>query len=191
MTLDARIEAMLFATAQSMSVKRLSELLQMDAKKIHEALDALAERLQESGSGVQLLLHGNDAELVTRPEAAEWVRAAIKMEATGELTRPSLEALAILSYRGPMTRPELEQIRGVQSALILRNLMMRGLVEMKEDRRLGQPTYVVTSDFLKHLGVDRIEALPEFESLHGHPVVEQVLKELDAPDAPNDQKLSV
>lgn len=191
MTLDARIEAILFATAQSVSVKRLSELLQTETKDIKEAMDALAKRLEESGSGVQLLVHGNDAELITRPEAAELVRAAIKMEATGELTRPSLEALAILAYRGPMTRPELEQIRGVQSALILRNLMMRGLVEMKEDMRLGQPTYVVTSDFLKHLGVDRIESLPEFESLHGHPVVEQVLKELETPEAPGDQKLSV
>lgn len=191
MTLDARIEAVLFATAQAMTVKRLSELLQAETAEIKEALDVLAERLEASGSGVQLLAHGSEAELVTRPEAAELVRAAIKAEATGELTRPSLEALAILAYRGPMTRPELEQIRGVQSALILRNLMMRGLAEMKEDVRLGQPTYAVTSDFLKHLGVDRIDALPDFDALHGHPVVEQVLKELETPEPSADQTLAV
>lgn len=191
MTLDARIEAILFATAQAVTVKRLAELLEADAKEIAKALETLAKRLDECGSGVQLLAHGNEAELVTRPEAAELVRAAIKAEATGELTRPSLEALAILSYRGPMTRPELEQIRGVQSALILRNLMLRGLVEMKEDMRLGQPTYAVTSDFLKHLGVDRLESLPDFESLRGHAVVDQVLKELETPEPPANQTLEV
>ena len=81
------------------------------------------------------------------------------------VSRPSLEALAVLAYRGPLTRPELEQIRGVQSSMILRNLMIRGLVEMKEDLRLGQPVYRVTVDFLKHIGADRVESLPDFEKL--------------------------
>lgn len=178
MTLDAKIEALLFATAQPMTVKRLAEACEEKSEAIKAALDVLAKRLQDQGSGLQLMLHGTEAELVTRPEVAELVRMTLKQEAQGELTRPSLEALAILAYRGPLTRPELEQIRGVQSALILRNLMMRGLVEMKEDGRLGQPIYTVTLDFLKHLGTDRVESLPDFDKLRGHASVEQVLNEL-------------
>ena len=130
MNLDAQLESVLFAAAKPMTVKRLAELCQAEPDKVKLGLDDLALRLDDSGSALMLARHGQDAELVTRPEAAELVRNVIKDETQGELTRPSLEALAILAYRGPMTRPELEQVRGVQCALILRNLMMRGLVEM-------------------------------------------------------------
>lgn len=179
MKLEANIEAVLFTAARPFSFKRLAELCEEDVSAVREATQELHDRLEKSGSALQLVMHGQEVELVTRPEVSEVVRATIKNETHGELTRPSLEALAILAYRGPMTRPELEQIRGVQSSLILRNLMMRGLVEMHEDRRLVQPMYSVTLDFLKHLGADRVESLPDFESLHSHPVVEQVLEELE------------
>jgi segregation and condensation protein B len=87
--------------------------------------------------------------------------------------------LSILAYRGPLTRAELEQIRGVQSAIILRNLMLRGLVETREEARLGQPVFQVTMDFVKHLGLARLEDLPDFTALHTHPTVEQVLDQLE------------
>jgi segregation and condensation protein B len=122
--------------------------------------------------------------LVTLPEAADDIRAVLKAEVRAELSRPSLEALAILAYRGPLTRPELEQIRGVQSSLILRNLLLRGLIEMKSEVRLGQPVYGVTADFLKYLGLASLEELPDFAMLHQHPVVQQVLQELEAPTQP-------
>jgi segregation and condensation protein B len=116
---------------------------------------------------------------------AETVRSVLKAEVQGELSRPSMEALAILAYRGPMTRPELEQIRGVQSALILRNLMMRGLVEMGEETRVGQPTYSVTLDFYKHLGLAKPEELPDYQALRGNSAVEQALAELEPKEDPN------
>ncbi|MDO8583732.1 MAG: SMC-Scp complex subunit ScpB [bacterium] len=175
---DALLEAILFSIAQPMTFKRLGEYMEMKSEDVKAAAETLAARLKESGSGLQLMMHGEELELVTKPEAADIVRAAIKEDMQGELTRPSLEALAVLAYRGPLTRPELEQVRGVQSALILRNLMIRGLVEMKEDTRLGQPIYQVTGDFLKHLGVDRVESLPDFEKLRSNTSVEQVLNEL-------------
>jgi segregation and condensation protein B len=108
------------------------------------------------------------------------VKKAVKHDVEGELTKPSLEALTILAYRGPMTRPELEQIRGVQSSMILRNLMMRGLVEMKEESRLGQPVYTVTLDFLKHLGIAKQSDLPRFETLSAHAAIEDVLSDLES-----------
>jgi len=178
MNLDALLEAVLFATAQPMSVKKLAELVTRDAKDVEEALDALQMRLESSGSGTTIVRSGQMAELVTHPDAAGLVRSVLKQEMHGELTKPSLETLAILAYRGPLTRPEIEQIRGVQSALILRNLLLRGLIEQKEDARLGQPMYAVTVAFYKHIGVSGAEELPDYESLRGHSAVEQALNEL-------------
>ncbi len=129
--------------------------------------------------------HGNEAEPVTRPDAAEAVKNVITMEAVGELSRPSLEALTILAYRGPLTRPELEQVRGVQSSLILRNLMLRGLVEEKEDARLGQPTYAVTFDFLNALGLAGVTDLPDYAELRGHATIQDVLSDIQHPQEPH------
>jgi len=180
MTLDSQIQAILFVAGKPVALKKLAEWCEAEPADVKAALDELAARLQDSG--LQLLRHGAEAELVTHPGAAALVRQVIKEEEQGELTRPSLEALSILAYRGPLTRPELEQIRGVQSALILRNLILRGLVEMKSEGPLGQPTYAVTADFLRHLGLDRLESLPDYADLHEEPVVEQVLKELAEPE---------
>lgn len=191
MSLDSTVEAILFATAKSQSVKRLSELCRAEPEEVEQALDALGTRLHETASGIRLVRHGKEAELVSDPAQAEAVREAIKAEAQGELSRPSLEALAVLAYRGPMTRPELEQIRGVQSSLILRNLMMRGLVEMTEDVRLGQPVYAVTMDFLKHIGAESLTTLPDYQALHAHRAVEQVLEELQAVEPEASQTLAV
>lgn len=179
MTLDAQLEAILFAAGGPLTPKRLVEVCGVELEEIEGALQTLSERLQRA-SGLQLVRHGSEVELVTHPDAAELVRAVAKIEAQSELSKASLEALSILAYRGPLTRPELEQIRGVQSAIILRNLMLRGLVEMREDHRLGQPIFQVTMDFIKHLGLTSVEDLPEFESLHAHPTVEQVLDQLSS-----------
>lgn len=178
MNLDALIEAVLFATAQPMSAKKLAEIVSQKPEVVEEALGKLHERLEASGSGTTLVRSGQMAELVTHPDAAGIVRAVLKQEMHGELSKPSLESLAILAYRGPMTRPELEQIRGVQSSLILRNLMLRGLVEQKEDVRLGQPTYGVTVAFFKHIGLSEAADLPDYSTLRGHSAVEQALNEL-------------
>ena len=182
MRLDSKIEAILFATAESLTIRRLADMCEEKKEAVQTAVDQLAKRLDEQDGALTLARAGDHVELVTRPAFADLVRQAVKRDAEGELTRPSLEALAILAYRGPLTRPELEQIRGVQSSLILRNLMLRGLVEMKEDARLGQPLYAVTIDFLKHIGMKDAESLPNYQELRGNASVEQVLDELDPVD---------
>lgn len=181
MNLSSKLEAILFAAAKPFSIKRLAELTGASAEEVKEGIAHLVASLEEQESGLMLQEHGNDVELVSRPEAAELVRQVVAIEASGELTRPSLETLTILAYRGPMTRPELEQVRGVQSSLILRNLIMRGLVEEKEDARLGQPTYAVTFEFLNALGLPSVDALPEYETLRGHAAIQDVLADLEQP----------
>ena len=178
MNLDAQLEAILFAAGGPLPPRRMVEVTGRELEEIEDALQTLQRRLEEGGSGLQLVRHDSQVELVTHPDAAEVVRAVAKVEAQSELSKASLEALSILAYRGPLTRPELEQIRGVQSSMILRNLMLRGLVEMQEETRLGQPMYQVTVDFIKHLGLTNVKDLPDFEALHAHPTVEQVLNQL-------------
>lgn len=185
MNLDQIIEAILFAAGRPHTARKLAELTETKAEEVEEAIETLKSRLEE-GSGLMLQEYGKEYELVTRPEAAEMVKKVIKDEEQGELTRASLEALTILAYRGPMTRPELEQVRGIQSALILRNLMIRGLVEQKEDERLGQPTYAVTFDFLNHLGLSSVKALPDYEALRGNAAISDMLDRLNTkPEADN------
>jgi segregation and condensation protein B len=193
MTLDQIIESILFAAARPLSVRKLTEITESKVDDVEAALETLKLRLQESG-GLMLQEYGKDFELVTKPEAAEYVKKVVKDEEQGELTRASLEALTILAYRGPMTRPELEQVRGIQSALILRNLMIRGLVEQKEDERLGQPTYAVTFDFMKHLGLSSVKDLPDYETLRGNAAISDMLDRLNPKieeDKEPKEKLSV
>ena len=180
-----KIFSVLFAGARPFSIRRLGELCGGSTKEVEAALEELEKAL--ASFPIMLQLSGNDVQLVTRPAQAEIVKQVVRDEVAGELSRPSLETLTILAYRGPLTRPELEQIRGVHSSIILRNLMLRGLIEEREDARLGQPTYAVTFAFIQHLGLASLEELPEYESLRGHEHVVDVLKELEelSQDAPS------
>ena len=177
-SLDRRIEAILFALARAVTLKELSVLCAATPDACTEALKNLQERLLSSESGLQLVEQGNEVELVTHGDLGEDVRNALKQETSAELSKAALETLAILAYRGPLTRPEIEQVRGVQSALMLRNLMLRGLVEQHEEERLGQPTYRVTLTFLKQLGLEGVDGLPDYASMRQSPTVMQVLDEL-------------
>lgn len=181
MSLSHQLEAVLFAAARPFKIKRLAELLDAPSKDIEAAIAEYDARLE--GTALMLQRVGDDVQLVTRPEYATVVESVITDETKGELSRASLEALTILAYRGPLTRPELEQIRGVHSSLILRNLQLRGLIEEKEDARLGQPMYSVTFDFVRHLGLKSLEELPQYEELRGHSHVVDVLKDLEVAEA--------
>lgn len=182
MNIDAILEALLFTSSNRWTVKRLALASGHSVADVEEGLRSLMNRLETSGSGLRVVWQGNDVELVSAPELASIIAKATQAEAQAELTRPSLETLAILAYRGPLTRPELEQIRGVQSSLILRNLAMRGLIDVEDEVRLGQPVYRVSLAFLKHIGVSSVDALPDYETLSHHPTVERVLEELVAED---------
>ena len=178
---DRRIEAVLFAVARALSFRELATILELSVDEVREATSVLQERLLTSEAGLQLVMQGTEVELVTHGELGEDVRRAVKQEAASELSKAALETLAILAYRGPLTRPEIEQVRGVQSAMMIRNLMVRGLVEPHTDERLGQPTYCVTLNFFKQLGLPSVESLPDYETLRHSPTVVQILDEMTAP----------
>ena len=176
-SLKDQIEAVLFISPRPLTEARLASLFEVERDAIEEALVILGERYQNGAGGVALLQHGQEIQLVTNPEVAPIVQKFLKEETTGELTKPSLETLTIIAYRGPLPKADLEKIRGVNCSLILRNLMIRGLVEAEEDKRRLMTYYRVTTDFLRFLGFTRVTELPDYDTLHSPEVVERLLEE--------------
>ncbi len=175
--LNPKIESILFIAARPLSITKLAEVC--DAKKddVAEAVEQIAARYADSEAGIRLVRHGDTVQMATSQETADLVREFLKDETTGELTKPSLETLTIVAYRGPMTKAEIEQVRGVNCSLILRNLMMRGLVEAQGEHGNPLTTYRVTMDFLRFLGLSSVEELPDYGTLHSNENVMRVLGE--------------
>lgn len=171
------IEAVLFVSAKPVKIAALAKILGEDQIKVETALRQLAAEKDQANSALRVIIHDGEAQIVSDPALAEAVAAVGREEFSGELTQPQLETLSIISYRGPMTKAEIEQIRGVNCGLILRNLMIRGLVEEYDDRTRLQPVYSVSMSFLRALGVGAIVNLPDYERFHNDERISRLLLE--------------
>lgn len=169
-----KLESVLFAAGKPLSLKKLAELAGVTVGDVEVALQELQQRYRDGGHGLEVIVHQGEAALATHPENSELVRQFLKREELGELTRPQLEALSVIAYRGPVTKSELEQVRGVNCSLILRNLMIRGLVQVADEAEV-MSHYQVTVDFLSGLGLTSVKELPNFESLSRHENLEQFI----------------
>jgi segregation and condensation protein B len=175
-SLRTKIESILFVAAKPMSVKRLAEVTGAEKDKVQEVLDAMAKEYNNEDHGIRVLVHEGNAQIATSPDAAKLVQDYLKDETTGELTKPSLETLTVIAYRGPIMRAELEQIRGVNCSIILRNLMMRGLVEANGEPGLPTTPYSVTMEFLRFLGISSVADLPRYDDLRSHENITRILE---------------
>ena len=175
MSLSSQIESLLFIAAKPLSLKQLSELTKKDLKDVAAAGHQLVEKYKGNKAGIQIISSGGKLQMVSAPENAAVVQEFIKDETTGELTRPSLEALTIIAYRGPISKVDLDRIRGVNCSLIIRNLLLRGLVEAKFDKQKNETYYTVTFDFIRFLGVNDIKELPEYERLAKDDTIDRML----------------
>lgn len=175
MNISHIIEALLFVTGQEMSVKKLAEVTQTEEKHVEDALTHLQEKYAHGG--IVLLRNNSKVRLATQPDIAETIAQYINAELTGELTKPQLETLTVIAYRGPIIKTEIEMIRGVNCTIILRNLMMRGFIE--EVSGHVEPAYTITLDFLRYLGVSSVKELPDYHTLSTHDVVEKVLETVE------------
>lgn len=175
MALVSKIESILFVASKPLAVKKIAKALSTGEQETKEAIVGLMEKYNRPESGVVILENNEEYQMVSSPDNRDAAEQFLKAEVSGELTRPQLEALTVISYCGPITRPELEQIRGVNCSLIIRNLLMRGLVKENEDPANLLPTYEVTMDYLRHLGLTKISELPDYEVLHNHEYVMKVL----------------
>lgn len=175
--LQAKLEALLFVAAKPMESKELARLTGSKVEAVVEVLDELLKDYEKEGRGVNIIKQAKTYQLVTAPAVADLIKEFIKDETMGELSRPSLEALTIIAYRGPISKLDLDRIRGVNCALILRNLLLHGLIEAKSDSKKSETYYSVTLDFIRFLGITDISALPDYEKLRQHDSLEKILAE--------------
>lgn len=178
MSLISQLEAVLFVASKPLTTKKLCEATGDASENVVGALETLAQKYAGDDAGVHLMHAGEEWQLVTNPGERAIAERFMKAEISGELTKPQLETLTVISYCGPITRPELEQIRGVNCSLILRNLLMRGLIKESDELTALVPTYVITVDYLRALGLSRVEDLPRYAELHNH---EYVMRALGTP----------
>lgn len=162
MTIDQKIEAILFFKAEPIGIAELSRILGASESDIKAGIALLEEKLV--GRGVALLHKDGEIMLGTVPEAGRLIEGIIKEELSKELGRAGLETLSIVLYRGPISRSKIDHIRGVNSNFIVRNLLVRGLIERipnPGDQRsfLYRPTF----ELLAYLGLSSVEKLPEYE----------------------------
>ncbi|MDO8669122.1 MAG: SMC-Scp complex subunit ScpB [Candidatus Buchananbacteria bacterium] len=173
--LKNNIESLLFISHKPLSIKELSKSISANLKEVTDVLADLEKEYQAKDGGIVIIKIDDKYQLATSNDSSEAVKKFIKSEVTGELTKPSLETLTIIAYRAPISKAELELIRGVNCSVILRNLLIRGLIEAKEDAKKMTVFYSITFDFLKYLGLKKIEDLPDFEKLNRNNNLDKLL----------------
>lgn len=189
--LTTSLESILFASAKPVAVSALKKMLDVSDEVLAEAIADVKARFNVEASGIHAVEHEGKVQFVTNPSQAELIGTLLKEETDGELTRPSVETLTIIAYRGPITKPEIEQIRGVNCTLIIRNLLVRGLIDEADDVERLQPVYTVSADFVRHLGLHSIADLPDYGELHENAKITELIESLNDSTAqsPNDPSL--
>jgi segregation and condensation protein B len=173
MSLLSQIESILFVASKSLSVQELAKATSVSVEKIQDAIETLIMKYNHDDSGIKILVSGDLVQMATNGENGGVVERFVKDEVAGELTKAQLETLTVIAYRGPITRPELEQIRGVNCAIIIRNLLMRGLLEEQDNAEKLMSVYIISTQALSHLGIDSVEQLKDYEVLSKHEYLEQ------------------
>ena len=166
MSLKSQIESLLFIATKPLSLNDLNKILSKDKKEIEKALIELRDIYHKNESGLQIIEQGKKYQMVSSADNAKLVQKYLEDETSGELSQASLEALTIIAYRGPISKTELERIRGVNCSLILRNLLLRGLIEEKNSASGEDKIYSVSLDFIRFLGIENIKQVPDYERLN-------------------------
>ena len=161
------LEAILFSSNRPLRLRELQQATEGGGQEVQAALDELHEAL--AGRGLMLQRHGDQVQLVTRPQLASFVRRALRPEVTGKLSSAAYETLAIVAYQQPVTKSRIEEIRGVNCDGVMSNLELRNLVvEVGRGSGPGQPKlYGTTMRFLQVLGLASVADLPAPGSAEG------------------------
>lgn len=176
MNKKSAIESLLFTAGHPVAIKKLTEVLSpferspegrdISENETDNILKELAADYVKNDSGLRLVFLDNKVQLVAAPESEEAVKKLIKSDFEEDLSQAALETLAIVAYRGPISRAMIENLRGVNCSFILQSLAIRGLIEKKNNPEDGRSyIYNITFDFLKHLGLNKLEELPNYIDL--------------------------
>jgi segregation and condensation protein B len=163
LSLSAQIEALLFVAIEPVTPGQIATALETTISDVNNALDDLDVTFRTRG--LRLQRFSGRVQLTTAPETAEAIERFLGLEATSHLSRAALEALAIIAYQQPVTRPQVDSVRGVNSDGVMRSLLSKGLIQ--EGGRAegpGRPIlYSTTPEFLQHFGLNSLMELPPLE----------------------------
>jgi segregation and condensation protein B len=161
--LSVQLEGLLFVAAEPVTPARLAEALDVNPTMVEAALRELETTLETRG--LRLQRHSGRVQLTTAPQLAETIERFLGLEATTHLSRAALETLAMIAYQQPVTRPQIDSIRGVNSESMLKSLLNKGLIfESGRTEGPGRPILYSTSpEFLQHFGLSSIKELPPLE----------------------------
>ncbi len=177
----AEIEAILFASGDPVSTEKIQKFLKLTKVQIKSNIKSLIMKYTDDKSGLQLIEKKGKIQLVTKVSLSRLVAEFLGKSLNEELSKSSLETLAVVAYRGPVTRVQIEYIRGVNCSYALRVLALRGIIERK-DNPLDSRSYLyeISFHFLRNLGLEKISDLNDYEKLKEQlPVKEEAITEDD------------
>ena len=162
MRLNARLEALLFASPGTVTPAQLATALDVPTKQVERELKTLAKEYEDEGRGIRIQRYRGRVQMTSAPAAAPDIERLLGLESSGQLSHAAMESLAIIMYQQPVTRPTIDSIRGVNSDSVLRTLLVKGLIqELGRAETPGRPIlYGVTSEFLQYFGLGSLDELP-------------------------------
>jgi segregation and condensation protein B len=168
LSLSAQLEALLFVSGEPVTIAQLAEALDVAPSVIERGLNELDASLADRG--LRLQRHAGRVQLTTAPQLTEFVERFLGLEATTHLSRAALETLAIIAYQQPVTRPQIDAIRGVNSDSMLKSLLHKNLIlESGRADGPGRPIlYSTTPEFLQHFGLSSILEMPPLAPQEGN-----------------------
>ena len=165
--IEKTIQALLFATDKPLSAAILAQVVEIPHKQVVESIEKINERLKEQGSPISIKQIAGGYEYLTMPEYSPYIKKLYKNRFMTRLSRPALEVLSIVSYKQPISKQEVETIRGVNSDGVYYTLLERKLIKIvgRKDAP-GRPLlYGTTREFLQYLGINSLEDLPKLEEV--------------------------
>lgn len=158
-------ESLLFVAGRPLDYTELRKLLDVNDTRLARVLEVLTEQLESQGRGIRVQRLETQVQLVTAPENARYIAALLGLPMTAKLTTAAMETLAVISYRQPMTRAQIEAVRGVNSDRALASLIQHGLVaEVGRAQTVGRPAlFATTADFLQQFGLTTLAELPHVQ----------------------------
>ena len=165
--LTAMVESLLFVSSEPVPVMQIAEALNVPIAQVEQSLLEIRDGADNIVRGLRLQRKGDRVQLTTRPECATYIEKFLGLDLTSRLSKPALETLAIIAYQQPVTRAQIEQVRGVNCDAVLSTLLSKGLIE--EVGRLetaGRPIqYATTFAFLQHFGLRGLEDMPQLQPM--------------------------
>ena len=172
------IESILFVSGEPMKISKISKIIEISKEDVENALMLLNGDYSSQKRGITILRKEDEVQMATSPDNAEYADKVVKSDLQEALSNAALEVLSIIAYRGPISRTEIEAIRGVNCTYTLRNLLMRGLIERIDNPKdLRGYVYKISFEFLKKLGIDNVDKLPDFDNLSQDSRVDSVINQ--------------